>query len=381
MRTKRGSAFWSKLLLVLAILLVGGISLTGCYGRGQPTGWAGAIATDSGTFVGSLDGRLVSLNKTRGDFLWSGEDVGRLGTDEAKVAIYSTPAASGELVYIAGYNGKVYAFVAGNGALRWIYPREGNLEAIVAGLVASQDKVFFGDSDGQFYALDAVTGDRLWTFETGDKIWSTPAVDGDTIYLNSFDDKLYALSTADGTKRWELEMDSTVMTTPAFDETNLYIGSFDRYFYAIDKATGHQQWRSEVEAGKWFWAKPVVHNSVIYAPNLDGKVYLFDAQTGREVTSAIDLGNQISAAAALVDDKVIVATEDGHVYSLDTGSKQSSLLIDLSGNNQKVLAPLSADNGVVYIKVQTASEDTLYAVNVTTQATLWSQPLIISEGD
>jgi len=379
-RTKRGSAFWSKILLVLAILLVGGISLTGCYGRGQPTGWSGAIATDNSIFVGSLDGRLVGFNKTGGSFLWSAEDAGRLGT-EAKVAIYGTPAASENLVYIAGYNGKVYAFVASTGALRWIYPREGTINPIVAGLVVSQGKIFFGDSVGKIYALDTVTGDRLWTFETGDKIWSTPAVDGATIYVNSFDNKLYALNAADGSKRWELEVDSTVMTTPVFNETDLYIGSFDRHFYALDKATGRQKWQSEVEADKWFWAQPVIHNNVIYAPNLDGKVYLFDTQTGRELASAIDLGNQISAAAALVNDTVVVATEDGHVYSLDTASKQSSLLIDVSDDAQKVMAPLCADDGVVYIKTQTANEDKLYAVNVTTRTTLWSQSLIISEGD
>ena len=131
MRTKRGSAFWSKILLVLAILLVGGISLTGCYGRGQPTGWSGAIATDNSIFVGSLDGRLVGFNKTGCGFLWSAEDAGRLGT-ETKVAIYGTPAASENLVYIAGYNGKVYAFVASTGALRWIYPREGTINPVVA---------------------------------------------------------------------------------------------------------------------------------------------------------------------------------------------------------------------------------------------------------
>jgi len=297
------------------------------------------------------------------------------------VAIYGTPAASENLVYIAGYNGKVYAFVASTGALRWIYPREGTINPIVAGLVVSQGKIFFGDSVGKIYALDTVTGDRLWTFETGDKIWSTPAVDGATIYVNSFDNKLYALNAADGSKRWELEVDSTVMTTPVFNETDLYIGSFDRHFYALDKATGRQKWQSEVEADKWFWAQPVIHNNVIYAPNLDGKVYLFDTQTGREIASAIDLGNQISAAAALVNDTVVVATEDGHVYSLDTASKQSSLLIDVSDDAQKVMAPLCADDGVVYIKTQTANEDKLYAVNVTTRTTLWSQSLIISEGD
>ncbi|GAI09627.1 unnamed protein product, partial [marine sediment metagenome] len=90
------------------------------------------------------------------------------------------------LVYVAGYNGKVYAINTDSGAVRWVYPREGELQPIVGGAVAILDKVYFGGSDGIVYALDAATGDRQWKFETGDKIWSTPSVSGDTLYIGSF---------------------------------------------------------------------------------------------------------------------------------------------------------------------------------------------------
>jgi len=380
-RIKRGRTSWGKVLLLLTVLLVGGISLTGCYGRGQPRGWSGATVSGDSIFVGSIEGRLVGLNKSDGSFLWSDEGAGTLGTSKSKVAIYGTPAVAEDLVYVGGYNGKVYALVASTGALRWVYPREGNLDSIIGGIVASQGKVYFSNSGGKVYALDALTGDKLWSFETGDKIWSTPTVEGGMIYVSSFDKKLYALSAADGSKQWEFEVGSTIMTTPLVYEDKVYIGSFDRHVYAVDASNGSEVWRSEVEGGKWFWTKPTAHNSVIYAPNLDGRVYMFDAQTGSEIAGAVDLGSPISSAPVVVGNKVIIATEEGKVYSLDSGSKQPSLLIDVGDNGQKVLAPLSASDGIVYIKAQTSSGDRLYAVNVETQAMLWSQSLLISEGD
>jgi len=339
------------------------------------------VAGDS-LFVGSLEGRLVGVSTSDGSPLWPDEDAGMLGASELKVAIYGTPAVEGDLVYVAGYNGKVYAFASSTGALRWVYPREGNLDPIAAGMVASQGKVYLGCSDGYVYALDATTGDKLWSFETRDKIWATPAVDGDTLYIGSFDKKLYALNTGDGSKKWEFEKaGGAIVSTPLVCEDTVYFGSFDRHVYAIDATNGSLRWRSEVTTGKWFWAKPVVYNNVIYAPNLDGKVYILDANSGREAASAVDLGGPISSAPVLVGDKVVLATEEGNVYSLDTASRQPSLLINVGDNGQKVLAPLGAGDGVVYIKTQTSSQDTLYAVDVETRETLWSQPLVVREGD
>jgi outer membrane protein assembly factor BamB len=380
-----------RILLLLAILLGVAVILSGCYGRGQPKGWSGATVASDSIFVGSLDGRLVGF-KADGSLLWPDEEAGMLGTAEAKVAIYGTPAVAADLAYVGGYNGKVYAFVLSTGALRWVYPREGNLDSIVGGVVTSQGKLYLSTSGGTVHALDAATGDKLWSFETGDKIWSTPAVSGDTLYVTSFDKKLYALNASNGSQKWDFEIGATSITTPLVYENTVYIGAFDRRVYAVDVSTGSLRWRSEVEGDKWFWAKAVVQNNVIYAPNLDGKVYILSAENGSEVASAVTLGSPVSSDPVLVGDKVIIATEEGTVYSLDTTSYQKGpLIIDVRGEigdiakniDRKIYAPLSADNGVVYIKAQTSSADALYAVSVGTQETLWSQSLVTvtSEGD
>ena len=40
------------------------------------------------------------------------------------------------------------------------------------------------------YALDAASGDKLWEFETGDEVLSSPAVMGGTVYVGSDDTKV-----------------------------------------------------------------------------------------------------------------------------------------------------------------------------------------------
>ena len=382
MWVKHNRLLLGKVLLLVVILLIGGVVLSGCYGRSQPRGWSGVTIADGALFVGSLDGRLVGLDKSDGSRLWLDEDAGMLGTSESKVAIYGTPAAAGDLVYVGGYNGKVYAFTSSTGALDEVYPPEGNLEPIIGGVAVSQDRVYFGCSDGKVYALDAAKLLYEWKFETGDKIWSTPAIHGETIYIGSIGKKLYALDASDGSKKWEFETEGAIVSTPLVYNNTVYFGSFDRHIYAVDATSGSQRWQSEVTADKWFWARPVAYNDVIYAPCLDGKVYILDAESGGEVASAVELGSPISSSPVVVGGKVIVASEEGKVYSLDTSNNQVGLLIDVGGDGQKIHAPLSASDGVVYIHAQDSNQDTLYAVNVETRLKQWEPvSLVISEVD
>ena len=363
----------------MIIVLVGGL-ITGCALQGQPTGWSGVMVANGTLFLGSMEGKLVAIDVSSHNRLWSeslgspSQGGGFLGCAPVStgVAVYGTPAVSGDLVYVSGYNGKIYAFASSSGAKRWVYPREGSLQPIVGGPVVAQGKLYFGCSDGKVYALDADTGDKQWEFETGDKIWSTPAIDGETLYIGSFDKKLYAIDAITGKEKWEkpYETEGAIACTPLVYNNTVYFGSFDRYFYAVDATNGSLRWRSEVEAGGWFWAKPVVYNNTIYAGNLDGKVYIFNAENGNEVVEAVDFESPVSSSLVLIDNAVIIVSEEGKVYSLDTGTNQIKPLANVE---EKTYAPLFASEGVVYVHTQ--EPETLYALNAQTGVTLWSLPL------
>lgn len=391
MRIRHNRTLLGKILLLLVILLVGGLTSLGCIRGLQPIGWSGGVVADGTLFVGSTEGRLVAINIADGSRQWSEplkvKSTGGFGcaapmggggcaAAPAGVAIYGTPAVSGDLVYIGGYNGKIYAFNSSSLGVRWVYPREGDLQSIVGGLVVAQGKVYFGCSDGQVYALDAATGDPEWDspFQTGDKIWSTPAIDGETLYIGSFDKKLYALNTITGKEKWgkPFETQGAIVSTPLVYNNTVYVGSFDRYLYAVDAADGSLKWRFPVEdeekdeAGNWFWAKPVVYNDIIYAGCLDGKIYILDAEDGHEVVDAIDLGSPVSSSPVIANSSIIFASQKGVIYTLDTGSNEPRQLVDIEND---VYSPLFASEGIVYIHTQ---DLTLHRVDANTSAKLMS---------
>jgi outer membrane protein assembly factor BamB len=367
----------SRRWLSIVVLLLVGLTFVGCTGRTTiPRGWSGGTVDGNNLYVGTMDGRVIAVNIVDGSRLWASEQLKMAATSTAfgcsqgptTVAIYGSPAVSDNLVYVGGYYGRIYAFAVGKEKPR-VYPSEDTTidGSIVGGVIVAQGKAFLGASNGIVYALPAAGGfeawtekwKAVWTFQTGSKIWSTPAVAGDTVFIGTFGKKLYALNADNGTEKWHFTTEGAIVATPVVDGNTVYIGSFDRYLYALDTATGSLKWK--FQADNWFWAKPVVNNGVIYVGNLDGKLYVLKADTGEKVTE-LDLNSPISSSLVLVGDSVVVATEAGIVYVVDTANNEKKELASLG---EKVFASLSAGQGSVFVHT---AKDALYAVDAATGA-------------
>ena len=80
------------------------------------------------------------------------------------------------------------------------------------------------------------TNNVKWSFDTGDRVYSSPAIGEDgIIYVGSEDThKVFAIN-LDGTKKWEYSTGGTVYSSPAIgSDGTIYIGSNDRYLYALN---------------------------------------------------------------------------------------------------------------------------------------------------
>jgi outer membrane protein assembly factor BamB len=73
----------------------------------------------------------------------------------------------------------------------------------------------------------------LWSFKTGDDVFSSPAAAGDTVYIGSNDGKIYAVDTATGSERWHAQTGDKITGSPTLVDGTLYVGSCDGKLYAI----------------------------------------------------------------------------------------------------------------------------------------------------
>ena len=99
---------------------------------------------------------------------------------------------------------------------------------------------------------------KLWEFETGDDVYSSPAIGPDgAVYVGSGDKKLYAINGKTGVKLWEFETGGQVSSSPAIgSDGTVYVGSDDNKLYAINGKTGNHLWE--------FQTGDVVHSCLLY---------------------------------------------------------------------------------------------------------------------
>jgi outer membrane protein assembly factor BamB len=111
----------------------------------------------------------------------------------------------------------------------------------------------------------------LWSYATGNSVYSSPAVANGVVYLGSYDHKVYALNASTGAKLWSYATGNVVDSSPAVANGVVYVASDDGNVYAVKAKTGAKLWSySTGYAGS---SSPAVSNGVVYVGSLDGNVY------------------------------------------------------------------------------------------------------------
>jgi eukaryotic-like serine/threonine-protein kinase len=87
--------------------------------------------------------------------------------------------------------------------LEWEFPTKSYIEASP---VVYDNIIYFGTRDKKFYALDAMTGQKIWEFDTQGMVMSSPVVNDGTIYFTSVGDCLYALEAKSGALLWKFKL-------------------------------------------------------------------------------------------------------------------------------------------------------------------------------
>jgi outer membrane protein assembly factor BamB len=207
-----------------------------------------AIGSDGTVYVGSYDDKLYAINGKSGVKLWEFKmgyinDNPVIGSD-GTVYVGSTNEKSE-----SDAKGKLYALNGKTRLKNWEFTTEkSTFGSLSSPAIGSDGTVYVGSSDRKLYAINGKSGVKLWEFKTGNLTRSSPAIGSDgTVYVGSWDNKLYAI---DGnkldefyvngikhlrpTKLWEFETGGPVGSSPAIgSDGTVYVGSDDGKLYAI----------------------------------------------------------------------------------------------------------------------------------------------------
>ena len=152
------------------------------------------------------------------------------------------------------------------------------------GPVVSSEGIVYGVCKGRdIYAMDAADGTLLWTYNTNDKMESTPVTGTDGLtYIVSTGGWVFAMN-AGGKPVWQASVAGPsnmiqMVDAPAVIGRDglLYIVPRHGSVYALDPATGKEQWKATI-GGQGVGNNPVAvsNQGYVYAKNLLGELFCF----------------------------------------------------------------------------------------------------------
>lgn len=208
---------------------------------------------------------VYALNLMTGAKIWEFS----IRNDSAAVdgGTRSTPALEGDRLYL-GYGAGVYALDAVTGAKLWKTQVDAQIEVISSPALSGPagDRVLFvGDLSGRLTAMRASNGAKLWTYQTGDYVYSSPAVSGGKMYIGGGDGFLYAFGVGSGPSAKPLTgitfpTDGSTVPNPNGTLTVTGQASDDievtKVFVAIKSSTTNKWWNASSSA----WVKQIVQN-------------------------------------------------------------------------------------------------------------------------
>ena len=364
----------SKNLILIALPLLL-IALMGCAGQiATPEAWGGGVADEYALYIGTREGDLRAIDIENGEvqkrinLSVRENQPSLLGSRESDVpsGVYGTPLLRDGTLYFGIYHGVLYALSTPDLSTKWSEPIGSR---IVGGPTLTPtltgDVVLVGADNGKVYAFDQEVDDRQrwsasarWTYQTGNKVWSSPiGVDG-VVYATSLDKNLYAISLEDGTKLWQFASDGAIASTPAYDTGTVYFGSFDSVFYAVNAADGSLRWKFD-GAGSWYWGSPLVHGDTVYAPSLDGNLYALDKRTG-ELRWTLETEGPIIGSPAVIFDMIAIGSDDGrlHIVRISDGNP-----VDSCNMRTEIRSSLAVSDDIVFLS---AKDKTIRALRVKT---------------
>lgn len=94
--------------------------------------------------------------------------------------------------------------------------------------------LYVGAHDNNVYALDAISGDLLWTFRTANAVWASPLVIKDHLIVGDESGALYSLDRLTGQENWSMNLGAPIYIPPIVSNGLLIVRTADGNVYGIE---------------------------------------------------------------------------------------------------------------------------------------------------
>lgn len=330
-------------------------------------------------YIGSEDGFLYAIDEQSGKIKWKFKTGG---------AVHSSAAIFENTVYVGSFDGYYYAIDLNTARLKWKFKTGGEqwsgeigffglkptnlymedlwdffLSSPVVNPDIENPNVFFGSSDGNVYALNALTGKLKWKFKTNGSIHCSPVLYNNNLYIGSWDANLYAINIETGKESWRFETAKQtgfkgIQSTVAVSDGLLYFGARDPFFFAVNAETGKLVWKYDAE-NSWVISSAAVVNNVIYVGSSDTYSLLgLDAKTGNELFK-FKTNGYVYSSPAIAGETAYFGDFTGNFFALNIQSPTKEYN-SFSTKNRTLFASEILNNNLLDVSYLAKESDLSY---------------------
>ncbi|HLL72076.1 MAG TPA: PQQ-binding-like beta-propeller repeat protein [Pyrinomonadaceae bacterium] len=313
------------------------------------------VALDTEGFRDKENDGVVKDEKLNGekdaDIIWKFDMMEEVGAFPHNMS-NSSPVSFGELIYVSTSNGqdeshvnvpspKAPAIIALNkttGKLVWednsVFDKilHGQWSSPTVAKLGGVDQVVFAQGDGWIRGYEALTGKKLWEFDTNpkDSVWpktrneviSTPVAYEDKIYISNGQDPEHGEGTGhlyciDPSKRgditktglvWHYDKIRRSVSTPAIKDGIIYQADFSGFLHALDAKTGQVHWTHDVFAA--VWGSPIIIDNKLYLGDEDGDIVILQEGKVKKVLAEINMASSIYSTPVPANGTLFIANRN-----------------------------------------------------------------------
>jgi len=290
---------------------------------------AGGVGGGSGggdkVIVTGLRGEVAALDLSNGTLLWKA-DIG---------SVVNAPAAVGpQSVALRTADGRLVVLNSSNGERLWSDARpvpplslQGTSQPILM-----QDAVLAGFDNGDFTAYELGSGRRLFTVnvalpsgrndvERMVDVDSTPLFDRGVIYALAYQGRLVAIDAATAQVIWATKMSG--FSNLSLDAQAIYLTDANSHLLAIDRRTGRTLWSQDALHARNVSA-PLVLNGQLIVGDKEGYVHWFATEDGRMLARTRAANSAIPRAPVSDGERIFIEAREGRIVALTSSGMSGS---------------------------------------------------------